>query len=70
MEGGDVSENRGRVHFFKNIFMVAGFKHFPLVLDRLYTINPYFVEFFWKSHGLENIIHFLGGNTITGGSLF
>ena len=45
--GGGGSENRGAVHFFSsNIFMVAGFKHFPLVLDRLYKINPNFVAFF------------------------
>ena len=41
--------------------MVAGFNHFPLVLDRLDKINPNFDDFFWKSHVLENIIHFLGG---------
>ena len=33
-------ENMGAVHLKKNIFRVSGFKHFPLILDRLYKINP------------------------------
>ena len=35
-----------RFTFFSNIFMVTGFKPFPLVLVRLYKTNPNFIDFF------------------------
>ena len=41
--------------------MVAGFKHFPLVLDRLYKTNPNFIDLFCKSHAFENNIHCFRG---------
>ena len=57
--GGD-SVKKGCGSLKKNIFMVAGFIHFQLVLDRLYKINPN--RFFCcKSHVFENIIHLFKG---------
>ena len=44
--GGEVLENRGAVHFFSHIFLVfVRFKHFPLVLDRAYKLNPNLSDF-------------------------
>ena len=59
--GGGSSENRAVVHILKNIFMVACFIHFPLGLEKLYMINPNFIDFLCKSHGFENLIHLFRG---------
>ena len=44
--GEGISENRGAVNLFANIFVVTSFKQFRLFSHRLFKLNPNLNDFF------------------------